>query len=69
MLRCHSEPINFLSNVSPSKEMGDGTRQRKKYPTSARIEHMNDRPLLYRLNYEVRREQVVGDYVLVIAAM
>ena len=53
--------MNFPLNVSPSKEMGDRTRQRKKFTTSAGIEPMisgDDRPLLYRLSYEARREQV-----------
>ena len=30
-----SEPMNFLLSVSPSKEMGDRKRQRKKRMTSA----------------------------------
>ena len=65
MLKCHSEPINFPLTVSPGKEMGHLTRQRKKSPTSARIERTNfgfDRPLLYRLSYEARRDQVVCNY-------
>ena len=52
----------FPQSVSPRKEMGDRTRQRKKSLTSAGIEPTTsgfDRPLLYRLNYEARREQVV----------
>ena len=39
-------------------------RQRKKSPTSAEIEPTTtrfDRPILYRLNYEARREPVVDD--------
>ena len=50
--------------ISPSKEMGDRTRQRKKSPTSAGIEHTTtgfDRRLLYRLNYKARRVQIVGN--------
>ena len=33
-----NEPINFLLSVSPSKEMGECMRQRKKSLTSAGIE-------------------------------
>ena len=57
--------MNFPQSVSPSKEMGDRTRQRKRSLTSAGIEPTTsefDRPLLYRLSYETRREQVVGNY-------
>ena len=57
--------MNFPLNVSPSKEMGDRRGQRKKFPTSAGIEPTIsgfDRPLLYRLSYEARWEQVVDDY-------
>ena len=50
--------MNFLLSISPSKEMGDRTRQIKKSLTSAGI----DRPLLYRPSYEGRRKQVTGDY-------
>ena len=38
---------------------------KKKSSTSAGLEPTTsgfERPLLYRLNYEARREQVVGDY-------
>ena len=44
--------------------MEDHTCQEKKSLTSAGLEPKTsgfDRPLLYRLNYEARREQVVGD--------
>ena len=57
--------MNFPLSVSASKEMGDRTRARKKSPTSEGIEPRTsgfDQPLLYRLSYEARREQVVGDY-------
>ena len=46
--------------------MGDLARQGKKYPSSAGIEVTTsgfDRPFLYRLNYEARWEQVVGDEI------
>ena len=49
MLKNQSEPMNFLLSVSPSKEMGNRTRQRKKSLTSAGIEPTTsgfDRPLL-----------------------
>ena len=64
LFTCHEPKKNLLS-VSPSKEMGDRTRQRKKSPTSAGIEFTPsgfDRPLLYQLSYEDRRQQVVSDY-------
>ena len=53
---------NFPQSVSPRKEMGDRTRQRKQFLTSAGLEPTTsgfDRPLLYRMSYETRREQVV----------
>ena len=56
--------MNFPLSVSPSKEMGDRTRQRKKSPTSPGIEPTIsgfDRSLLYRLSHEARRKHVVGD--------
>ena len=49
--------MNFLLSVSPSKEMGARTRQRKKISDLIGF----DRPLLYRLSYEASREQVVSD--------
>ena len=52
--------MNFPLSVSPSKEMGDHTRKRKTYLTSAGIEPTTsvfDCPLLYRLSYEARLEQ------------
>ena len=52
-----SEPMEIPLSVSPGKEMGDHTRQRKKSPNSAEIEHTAsrfDHPLLYRLSYEAR---------------
>ena len=58
--------MNFALSVSPSKEMGNRTRQRKKSPTSVRIEQTTsvfDRPLI-ALPIELQgqsREQVVGD--------
>ena len=64
MLKCESEPMNFPLSLSPSKEMGDSTGQRKKSLTSEGAEPTSsgfDRPLLYRLSYEARREPVVGD--------
>ena len=57
--------MNFPLSVSPSKEMGDPTRQQTKSPTSAGVEPTTsglDRPLLYRLSYEARREQILGGY-------
>ena len=60
-----SEPMEFPLSVSPGKEMGDHTRQRKNSPNSAEIEHTTSRfehLLLYRLSCEARREQVTGDY-------
>ena len=54
----------ILLSVSPSKEMGNRTRQRKKMisagitPTTSGF----DCPLLDRVSYENRREQIVGDY-------
>ena len=42
--------MNFPLSVSPSKEMGDRTRQRKKSPTSAGIEPLTfgfDRPIFF----------------------
>ena len=56
--------MNFALSVRPSEEMGDCTRQRKNDPTSAGIEPTIfgfDRPLLFRLIYEARQEQAVGD--------
>ena len=50
--------------VSPGKEMGGCTRQRKKSPTLAGVEPTTsrfDHRLLYRLNYEAREEQVASD--------
>ena len=64
MIKFLSEALNFLLSVSPSKEIRDHARQRKQSPTSAGIEPSTsgfDRPLLYRLSYEARRGQVVGD--------
>ena len=57
--------MNSPLSASPGKEIGDRTRQRKKSSTSAGIERTPsgfDRPLLYRLSNEERREQVVSDY-------
>ena len=57
--------MNFPLSVSPRKEMGDSTSQRKKSPIAAAIKPTTsgfDRPLLYRLSYDARQEQVVGDY-------
>ena len=54
----------IAANVGPSKKMGDRTRQRKKSLTSVGIEPTTsglDRPLLYRISYETRREEVLGD--------
>ena len=65
MLKCLSQEMKSLLNVSPSKKMGDPTRQRKKSPTSAGVEPTTsgfDRPLLYRLRYDARRGQVDGGY-------
>ena len=52
MLKYQGELMKFPLRVSPSKEMGDRTKQRKNF----------DRLLLYRLSYEARPEQDVGDY-------
>ena len=52
--------MNFSLSISPSKEMIDRTSL-----TSAGIEPTNrgfDQPLLCRLSYEARQEQLVGDY-------
>ena len=57
--------MNFPLSVSRSKKMGDSVRQRKKCPTLAGNEPSTcgfDRPLLYRLSYKVRWEQVAGDH-------
>ena len=65
MLKCESEPMNFPLSLSPRKEMGGNTGQRKKSLTSAGIEPTTsvfDRPLHYRLSCEARLEQVVDDY-------
>ena len=51
--------MNFSLSISPSKEMGDRTKTKVGIePTPSRFH----RPLLFRLSYEARREQVVGDY-------
>ena len=63
-----NEPMKFLLSVSSSKEMGDHTRQRKQSLTSAGIQPTAsgfDRPLLYQLSYEARREQVVREMVVI----
>ena len=60
-----SEPMTSLLSISPSKEMGDCTRQRKRSHTSVGIKLTTtvfDRPLLCQLCPKARWEQVVGDY-------
>ena len=50
-------------SVSPRKEMKDSQEAKKTPLTSAGIEPTTsvfDKPLLYRLSYEARREQVTG---------
>ena len=56
--------MKFPLKVSPRK-MEDYTTQRKKSSTRSAIEPTTyefDRPLLHRMSYEARKEQVVGDY-------
>ena len=56
--------MNLPLSISPSKEMGDRTRQRKKSLNLAGIEPPTsgfDCRLFYRLSYEARREQVGCD--------
>ena len=59
--------MKILLNISPSKEMGDRTRPRKKYFPSMELTGIEpttsgfDELLLYQLRNEARREQVVGD--------
>ena len=55
-----NKPMEFLLSVSPSKDGRPHESKRKSW-TSVGIEPTTygfDRPLLYRLNYETRREEV-----------
>ena len=61
------KPTKFLLSVNPSKKMRDRKSQRKNLsPRRELIEPTTtwfNYPLLYRLSYEEKWEQVVGDYV------
>ena len=57
--------MNIVLSVSLSKEIAGHKRQRNVSSTPSGIKSTIsgfDRPLLYRLSYEARREEVVGDY-------
>ena len=65
-LKCSSELINFPLSVSPSKENARLHEAKKNISEiggnrTHALRIFSDRPLLYRVSYETRREQVVGD--------